>query len=86
MFLSRIGFRQIGLTRPCLAVKPLSKALSLDFCRGLQTLVPKPGVRRCVGGTAYAKRAFGAGVAAGIGLGVSAFARPKILCEGECLW
>ncbi|KAF9453231.1 hypothetical protein P691DRAFT_658997 [Macrolepiota fuliginosa MF-IS2] len=31
----------------------------------------------------YAKRVFGAGAIASVGLGISAFTGPKVLCEGE---
>lgn len=43
----------------------------------------KPGVGQRAWRTLYAKRAFGSSAIVSIGLGVSAFARPKVLCEGE---
>ncbi|KXN85474.1 FUN14 domain-containing protein 1 [Leucoagaricus sp. SymC.cos] len=82
MLLPRVG-RQIaqpGLARPCL----LSRSYFSPQTRNhswIQSSTLNAGVRQRAWRASYAKRAFGAATVASIGLGLSAFTRPKVLCE-----
>jgi hypothetical protein len=83
MLLSRIGKQvtQVGLTQPCLLShlqSPLYQPLTSCFRRAIQKLAIGSGAGR----TLYAKQAFGAGAIASLGFGISAFTKPKVLCEG----
>jgi hypothetical protein len=85
MLLLRTGRQviQLGLLRPaslCNAQPSLRKVISLGIRHRLQTSVAESSQR--VSRTAHAKRVFGAGAIASVGLGILAFARPNVLCEG----
>jgi len=89
MLFSRIGRQasQLDLVWTCTrrAPNPLNRAFPINLRCGVQTLAPNLGVGQSVRRMIYAKRAFGAGAIASIGFGVSAFTRPKVLCEAPPL-